>query len=96
MCGDATASTIAQDKIPDLDKKVQDAGIDVIAARTSQRELSTLYGEVLANFISASWEAPGPRVLRHFSRTRKSLGDSDARIPQNFLATPAHGLGWPS
>ena len=29
---DATAATIAQDKIPDLDKKVQDAGTDVCGA----------------------------------------------------------------
>ena len=39
---------------------------------------------------------PGPRVLRHFGRTRKSSGGCDAGISQNFLTSPAHGPGWPS
>ena len=46
--------------------------------------------------ISCLWIVSGPRVLRHFGRTRESRGSSDAWNPQNFLATPAHGLGGPS
>ena len=45
---------------------------------------------------SCLWIVSGPRVLRHFGRTRKSRGSSDAWNPQNFIATPAHGLGGPS
>ena len=46
-------------------------------------------------FREIPW-TPGPRVLRHFGRTRKSPRGSDARISQNFLTSPAHGPGWPS
>ena len=46
--------------------------------------------------ISCLWIVSGPSVLRHFGRTRESRGSSDAWNPQNFLATPARGLGGPS
>ena len=49
----------------------------------------------LASFSRNSWNASGPRVLRHFGRARKSPGGSDAGISQNFLTSPAHGPGWP-
>ena len=45
--------------------------------------------------IGCLWIASGPSVLRHFGRTRESRGSSDAWNPQNFLATAAHGPGWP-
>ena len=46
--------------------------------------------------ISCLWIVSGPRVLRHFGRTRESRRSSDAWNPQNFFAMPAHGLGGPS
>ena len=68
---------------------------------------TTVEGELLGKFQSREtgrmrnsssciWIVSGPRVLRHFGRSRESRGSSDAWNPQNFLATPAHGLGGPS
>ena len=44
--------------------------------------------------FSDSWNAPGALCFMAFRPYTKSSGSSDARIPQNFLTTPAHGLGW--